>query len=241
MATKTVAFLGASTGVGYAALTATLAAGHNCIAMCRRPSKLTDKLPQSEFPNLQVIEGNAHDGDAVRRLITAKNGRLVDQIVFTIGGAFDFWRFTIDDPEVCRNGMSTLLAAIDRARNSGSLGKPHILVCSTTGISKFGRDVPLLMVPLYHILLKVPHADKEIMESRLWDSGENFTIVRASLLTDGDSETPIRVGIEDPKTGRESSAIGYTISREDAGKWIANNVVLEPNSVYLNKIAMITY
>jgi hypothetical protein len=51
----------------------------------------------------------------------------------------------------------------------------------------------------------------------------------------------IRVGIEDPKTGRESNAIGYTISREDAGKWIAESLILKRDAKYSNKIAMITY
>ena len=74
------------------------------------------------------------------------------------------------------------------------------------------------------------------------ESGEAYTMIRASLLVDGETNKEIRVGIEDPKTGRESSAIGYTISREDTGKWIANNLVLvpKPDRKYVNKIVMIT-
>jgi len=40
------------------------------------------------------------------------------------------------------------------------------------------------MVPLYHGLLSVPHADKRKLEEALVGSGEEFTIVRPSLLVD---------------------------------------------------------
>ena len=97
------------------------------------------------------------------------------------------------------------------------------------------------MIPLYHVLLKVPHEDKKAMEERLVESGEAYTIIRPSLLVNGETSKVIRVGIEDPKTGRESEAIGYTISREDTGKWIADNLVLRLDRRYTNKIAMVTY
>ena len=108
-------------------------------------------------------------------------------------------------------------------------------------MSKFGRDFPLLMAPVYHLLLKVPHRDKKIMEDRLIESGEGFTIIHASLLVDGETKKEVRVGVEDPKTGRESTAIGYTISREDAGKWVADNLVLRLDERYVNRIVMVTY
>lgn len=137
--------------------------------------------------------------------------------------------------------MATLLEALDQLRRDGATGRPYIIVCSTTGMSKFGRDIPLAMVPLYHIVLKTPHADKKVMEDRLTAAGEDYTIVQPSLLMGGASSKPVRVGIEDPKTGRETEAIGYTISREDAGRWFAENLVLERDPRYLNKIAKITY
>lgn len=79
------------------------------------------------------------------------------------------------------------------------------------------------------------------MEDRLAGSSESFTVVRASLLTNGESTTEIRVGVEDPKTGPESLAIGYTISREDAGTWIAENLIEKKDPKYVNKFATITY
>ena len=78
------------------------------------------------------------------------------------------------------------------------------------------------------------------MEDRLVESGYLFTVIRPSLLVDGETDREIRVGVEDPKTGRESSAIGYTISREDAGRWIFENLIAA-HGMYANKIVMITY
>jgi len=112
---------------------------------------------------------------------------------------------------------------------------------SSTGLSTFGRDIPIAMIPLYKVVLKRAHVDKILMENAFIKSGESYTIVRASMLMNGESKKNIRVGVEDVKTGRESEAIGYTISREDAGKWIAENLVLKRDGKYKNKIASITY
>ena len=239
--TKTVAFLGASTGVGLSALKHTLRAGHRCIALCRVPSKLTTIFPAETTPNLQVIQGNAHDVAAVSACIQTADGQLVDDIVSTIGGKPAMSKTFLDDPEVCQKGMATLLEAIAGLRRRGAAGRPRIVAFGTTGMSRFGRDVPLAMVPFYHVVLKVPHRDKIIMEDRLVGSGEAFTIIHASFLVNGETTKTVRVGIEDPVTGRESQAVGYTISREDAGRWVAQNLVLENDRRYVNKIAMITY
>ncbi|KAI9740885.1 MAG: hypothetical protein M1818_004490 [Claussenomyces sp. TS43310] len=239
--TKTVAFFGASTGVGLSALKHSLAAGHQCIALCRIPSKLTAIFPAEATPNLKIVQGDAKDVSAVSQCLQDIDGKLVDQIVSTIGGRPVISKMSIDDPEVCRKGIAALFEALAQLRRNGVTGQPHIIICSTTGISRFGRDIPIAMIPLYHVLLKVPHADKRILEESLVTSDEDYTIVRASLLTDGETTTDIRVGIEDPKTGTESKAIGYTISREDAGRWIAENLLLKRDTKYLKKIATITY
>lgn len=236
MSSRQIAFLGASTGVGLAALKNCLEAGYQCVALCREPKKL-DHLTA---PNLRIIKGNAHNVENVSQLILAPNGTLVDEIITTIGAKFSTSKMGMDQPDVCEKGMDVLIEAIASLRKQGTTGAPHITACSSTGVSKFGRDLPLLMVPLY-MSLKVPHADKIKMEDKLAASGEKFTVIRASLLTNGDSDKVVRVGIEDPKTGFESKAIGYTISREDAGKWVARNLVQDMDAAYLNKNVVITY
>lgn len=239
---KTVAFMGASGGVGLAALKNTLAAGYLCIALCRTPSTLTNVLPAESNPNLRVIQGNAHDITTVSKLIRKDDGNLVDTIVSTIGARPSLSMKMFDDMgTVCQKGMVTLLEAIDQLRKAGAAGNPHIVVCGTTGMSRFGRDIPLAQVPLYKLLLATPHADKTVMEDKLTASGEEFTIVRCGWLLDGEKHRPIRVGIEDPKKGIEVKEIGYAISREDAGKWFAEQLIIKKNPKYLNRVASIVY
>ncbi|KAJ5692288.1 hypothetical protein N7462_001711 [Penicillium macrosclerotiorum] len=238
--TQTVAFFGASTGVGLAALKHSLEAGLQCIALCRTPAKLTAIFPEGSTPNLKIVKGDAHDITPVSECLRTKDGKLVDMIISTIGSKPVLSKLSVEDPECCRKGAAIMIEAISQLRASGVTGNPHIVSFSTTGLSRFGRDVPYLMIPLYHVALKVPHEDKRIMEDRFVESGVTFTIVRGSLLTNGETTNTVRVGIEDPKTGRESSAIGYTISREDSGKWITENLILQKNEKYTNKILMIT-
>lgn len=165
---------------------------------------------------------------------------MVDEIIFTIGSGFSMANMGMEDAHVCENGITVVLDAIADLRRAGVSGNPHIVVFSSTGISKFGRDIPALMVPFYYTL-KTPHEDKVALENKVAGSGASFTIVRASLLVNGESKKKVRVGLEDPKHGVESKAIGYTISREDAGKWVAQNLILEKKLRFVNKTATITY
>ncbi|KAL0931520.1 uncharacterized protein CTRU02_214255 [Colletotrichum truncatum] len=243
--TKTIAFFGASGGCGLAALKHALAAGHTCIALCRNPGRLTDALPEAQNPNLVVRQGNAHNTDDVAACLAnpADAGRLVDAVSFSIGSPLNLAKMTVEDPDVCKNGISAVLSALERLRTGGVVvGKPRLVVVSTTGISDFQRDVPLLQVPMYHILLKAPHADKKVMEEKLIASGEDWTFIRPAFLCDGAVPTrKIRVGVEDPKTGVASSAVGYGISREDVGRWIFENVLSTGGPEYVRKAVSITW
>lgn len=109
-------------------------------------------------------------------------------MVPTIGARFVMSKMTLDDAYVCRKGMSALLEALAELRRNGATGRLHIMVCSTTGMSRFGRDTPLVIAPLYHVLLKVPHKDKRAMEDSLAASDENYTIVHATWLTNGEAD-----------------------------------------------------
>ncbi|KAL2155699.1 hypothetical protein VTH82DRAFT_441 [Thermothelomyces myriococcoides] len=277
---KTILFLGATGGVGLSALRRSLAAGHSCIALCRTPSKLTSQLQQqlqvdgagsgrgsgsgnggSAPPNLEVVQGDAHDATALDRCLA----RPVDAIVFSIGA-----RPTLrgmSDPHVCERGMATLLTALREAKarreataiseragedirqQGGAVGtdkKPRLVVVSSTGISEAGRDVPLLMLPLYRTILETPHRDKRAMEQLVMqEAGElaDWTLVRGSLYTDGPAtEGRVRAGMEDPvrRLVEEPAAPGYTISREDVGKWLFEECI-EGGNKWVGKAAMITY
>jgi len=252
--TKTVLFLGATGGCALSTLRRSLAAGHTCIALCRTPSKLLALLPadQQSLPTLHIIQGNATDTAALARALVHTPSApgaaptLVNTIVFALGGAFDWKKFDNDQPTVCDDSMKALLGALAHVRAESPVlaaaPPPRIAAVSTTGIPDSGvRDVPLLLAPLYHVLLKEPHKDKKAMEGALKGSATRWTIVRASLLTDGKDGGKVRVGVEDPVKGTlESSAVGYTISRADVGKWIFENVV-EGGDEFVAKAVTLTY
>ncbi|KAI9040357.1 NAD(P)-dependent oxidoreductase [Aspergillus affinis] len=237
---QTIAFFGASTGVGLAALKHTLLSGDRGIALCRESSKLSAIFPDE--PNLTIVEGNAHDVEAVSRCLQREDGHLVDAVITTIGAkpVMNGISLTLDDPQVCQKGMKTLIEALNRLRSNGVSGSPYIVACSGLGMSRFGRNYPLALLPLYGYLLNVPTADKRAMEDLLVASKETFTIVRPSVLVDGVTTKRVRVGLEDPETGPIYKAIGYTISREDSGRWIAQNLVLRRDTVFYNKVVSIT-
>lgn len=252
---KTILFLGATGGCGFSTLRRSLAAGHTCVALCRTPSKLTDKLPEPERRNLRVEQGNAVDPATLLRHLAKPSDptALVDAVVFTVGGAFQFSKMNNDDPTVCERAMDALLGALRTARaERGLAGAPRIVAVSTTGLSEHGRDYPLALFPLYHYMLAEPHKDKKKMEAALLASGEAWTVVRPSLLTDAAEEEegkeqrtkakPVREGMEDPSAhALESKAVGYTITREDVGRWMFENVVDEQSDKWVRKIASITY
>ncbi|KAF4841464.1 hypothetical protein CGCSCA4_v009373 [Colletotrichum siamense] len=243
---KTILFLGATGGCGQAALRRSLAAGFTCIALCRNPDKLTSVLSPEIHPNLQVFKGNAHDMEAIKNCIVSPHDAtsFVDFVISTIGAWFELRKMTLEDVHVCEHGMAVLLNAIKTLRTErGVSGRPRVIGQSSTGISKFGRDTPLIIYPIYKGLLSTPHQDKRALEELLFNSGEEWTVLRASFLTNGNetSGVAIKVGVEDPVSGVKSLAIGYTICREDVGRWMFDNILNCNNDKYVRKVATITY
>lgn len=227
----TIAFIGASGGCGLAALRRAVSAGHTCIALCRTPSKMSVHFPSAP-PNLVVLAGNAHDASAVASCLVRPDDprRLVDAIHVSVGGRLDLRTFALDDPDVCKKATSCILSALaSLRRDKGCEGRPLYTVISTTGISRFGRDVPLGMLPMYKWMLHQPHADKEVMERELTASGERVVMIRPSYLKDeAKPEKAIRVGVEDPSKGVERKEVGYFIAREDVGRWVYENLLQDP-------------
>ena len=116
--------------------------------------------------------------------------------------------------------------------------KPVLIVISGSGIGDLDRDIPLTMVPLYHWMLAIPHADKKAMEDILTDEVKagktksvikGFVSVRPSFLNakPGAGVGALRICIVKNKAV-DKAAIGYTISRDDFGNWISE-VLLKEN------------
>jgi hypothetical protein len=231
-------------------------------AVVRNETKLTNLLKSRNVPQeliskyLTIIIGNVKDIQSVSQALfhPSFSTGVVDIIVSGIGGSPVFTpnplRPTLDDPKICQDATSTILEAL-RSGLKSTMEKPLFIAVSTTGISDHGRDIPIALVPLYHWLLPVPHADKKRMENLLANEIKSaeptirgFVAVRPSLLTDGDL-----LGVEKIRAGTESegtvakSAIGYTISRIDAGNWIYRMLVEDKDSraKYVNQFVSITY
>lgn len=246
---KAIFFLGATGGCAFAALVQSLAAGYKCIALCRDPSRLTAKLSPEQQQQVQIRQGNAHDAEVVRSCLVHPSdpSRLVDHVVSSIGNPMTWEGIIHPDRDVCSKGMVVLLGVIAELRKQGVTGRPRTVAVSSTGLSEIARDVPLAMVPLYRMILAPAHRDKRGMEAALFASGEDWTVVRPSALTGGEGgKRPVRAGLEDPVARTvESKAVGYTISREDVGRWVFDNIIdgdkRDDGGKWVQRVATVTY
>ncbi|KAL8980334.1 MAG: hypothetical protein Q9205_004550 [Flavoplaca limonia] len=263
----TVAFFGATGGSILACLSLALKAGYNCSALSRSSSKLKTLLLERSISqetldtHLTIICGDIRDLQSVSQTLSPSKPGITNQpvelVVSGIGRPPIFTpnplNPTFDDPTICQDAIRTILSALRNLPASPLNPKPWLFVLSTTGISSRVRDVPLLLTPLYHWILAVPHKDKKEMEAVLIAEAskpasdramENFVILRPSLLTDGArlGSGHIRVGEEDENSGTASPAVGYTISREDVGGWLFEELVDgNGREKYAGKMVSITY
>ncbi|KAG2420818.1 hypothetical protein HFD88_000432 [Aspergillus terreus] len=232
---------------------------HSLLPVARTPSKLRDLLIQRGVPeftvadNLTIVAGPATDLEPVKEALQLgqPGSGVADLMVSGIGGKILFnnpLSPTLDNPTICQDVTKRILTAIEElngAEGSQIPKKPLLIVLSTIGISDVRRDIPLAMTPLYHWMLKAPHGDKKVMEKLIVeDTGRvlgNYVIIRPSHLTGGDGTAAgdlesIRTGVE------EAPTVGYTISREDVGRWVYKYLVTKGReSEYAGKAITITY
>ncbi|KAL4875482.1 hypothetical protein BJY04DRAFT_224041 [Aspergillus karnatakaensis] len=238
----TLAFFGATGGCTLACLAPALQAGYNCIALVRTPAKLTNLLTTRGIPSstisshLTIIKGSTTDKEAVHRTLFPENLPPISYIISGVGGTPDFSsplspKFI--GKTICQDTIANILECL-RIMHSPSdpeESKPVLMVISTTGITE-KRDIPMLMTPLYKWGLKVPHADKEVMERLIVEEiskGQServvrsHVVVRPSWLNDGVSQREkVRV-LKGQGEGQNTAVgiscpfVGYTICREDVG------------------------
>ncbi|KAL4869406.1 hypothetical protein BDV12DRAFT_168091 [Aspergillus spectabilis] len=236
----TLAFFGATGGCTLACLAPALQAGYNCIALVRTPAKLTNLLitrgisPSTLSSHLTLIEGSTTDKEAVHRTLYPDNLPPVSMIISGVGGAPDFSsplhpKFV--GKTICQDTVRNIFDCL-RSMHSPEdpeQSKPVLVVISTTGLTE-KRDIPLAMVPLYKWGLKIPHADKEVMEKLILEEVgrpahervvRSHIVVRPSWLNDGVSQKEKVRALKGQGEGQNTSVgiscpfVGYTISRED--------------------------
>ena len=239
-----IAFFGATGGCCNAALVLALESNHPCTALARTPSKLHEMLwskgvsKEATENLLQVTKGDVRDVEAVKAALVY--GRTpVTTIISGIGMVFG----KNMDTTICQAAARSIVEAL---RALGWERKPHLVAISTTGTNRDApRDVPILFGPLYHVMLAKPHADKRVMEKVVEEAttyGEEkaidgWTVLRPSLLTSGKElgMGRIRVGTED------APAIGYTVSRDDVGRWLFEELIAGEKEKWDRKKVSITY
>ena len=213
----------------------------------RDSSKLTTLLEASHSitpdliaSHLVIITGNVKDPIAVSKTLfpthlnrsNAEGNNCVDIIVSGIGCypvmKTGSWLPQQEDPSLCEDGVTTILNSL---RSRPATVKPSLVVLSTTGISSYGRDIPLLMVPLYSLLHEA-HKDKKAMEELALEAVEeesapigSCSVVRASLLTNGAARGVENVRWDVEKGAVASKGIGYWISRADVGGFVFEKLV----------------
>ena len=195
--------------------------------MARNQTKLTNLLLHKGLSEstisslLTIVQGDIRDTVAVSQVL-AHNNATASIIVSGIGTRPTF----LNPVTICADATKSIFTAI---RDLKPTRKPIFISISTTGITTGPRDVPLLFLPLYHVLLFQPHADKRVTEKLILDetakSDEsvigNYVIVRPSLLTDGPA-----LGMGKIREGTNNKpAVGYTISRDDVGSWIFESII----------------
>ena len=243
-----LAFFGATGGSTLSAVVPALLADYDCTALCRVPPKLTTMLlekgvPQSAIDaHLHITAGNVMQIPDVESTLTL-NGRVADIIVSGIG--ITSLAELCQPTTLCETAVRNIICVLTELR---PVRKPLLVALSSTGITRghTPRDLPLLMMPGY-MLLKHPHADKIRMEKAVEEhmaggreecAISGYVFVRPSLLTDGKGKggKHVRVGVE------SQPAVGYTISRDDVGLWIFENLVEGDGAqTYKNRKPSITY
>ncbi|KAL4918666.1 hypothetical protein BDW62DRAFT_200556 [Aspergillus aurantiobrunneus] len=238
----TLAFFGATGGCTLACLAPALQAGYHCVALVRTPAKLTNLLTARGIPpstlskHLTLIEGSTTDLNAVSQTLFPPNLPPPSMILSGVGGIMDFSsplspKFIGET--ICQDTVRNILAVLRSAQSPDKPRekKPVLVVISSTGLTK-ERDIPLAVVPLYHWMLKMPHADKRVMEGLVFEemgraeserAVADYVMIRPSFLTNGVSRREnVRVlkgqgEGQNTAVGICSPFVGYTICREDVG------------------------
>lgn len=177
-----LAIFGANGQTGRLATALALNAGHQVVAVTRRPRE----FPLAE-PELTVAEADVRDASAVRPVVAG-----VDAVVTTLGVTF-----TREPVDTYSAGTGNIVAAMRAART-----RRLVVVSSTAAYPTRRSRAPLTLRLVEPILTrtigKTVYHDIRRMESIVRDSGLDWTIVRPSGLFDLPEPTNYVSGEVDP-------------------------------------------
>jgi uncharacterized protein YbjT (DUF2867 family) len=179
--------LGATGRTGRLVVEQALAAGHTVTALVRSPEKLT-----TGNSHLRVITGEATDTSALSRALEG-----ADAVISTLGGK----------GSVIADSTQAIVAAARAA------GVSRVVVLSSWVVERDRMDAVTRL--LTGIAMGPVIKDKSAGEKVLRQSGLEWTIVYASLLTDGPADGSVAVLPEGAKR-----RVSERISRADVAVWM---------------------
>ena len=179
--------LGATGRTGRLVVEQALAAGHTVTALVRSPEKLT-----TSNSNLRVVTGEATDTSAVSRALEG-----ADAVISTLGGK----------GSVIADSTQAIVAAAREA------GVSRVVVLSSWLVERDRMDAITRL--LTGIAMGPVIKDQSAGEQMLRRSDLEWTIVYASILTDGPANGSVAVLPEGAKRG-----LSQKISRADVAAWM---------------------
>jgi putative NADH-flavin reductase len=191
-----LALLGATGGIGGHVLDWALDAGHTVHALARRPGALPPAA------GLAVTPGDALDADAVAEVIAG-----ADAVVSALGprGA--------RSPALLAGAAANIVAGMDKA------GARRLICVSAAGaFVAADPNMNRLVKAILPRVFATQFADTRRMEDVAGRSGLDWTMARATRLTNGPRTGEYRVGPDFPPAG------GWKISRADVAHFIAATV-----------------
>jgi len=179
--------LGATGRTGRLVVEQALAAGHTVTALVRSPEKLT-----TVNSNLRVVAGEATDKSALSQALVG-----ADAVISTLGGK----------GSVIADSTQAIVAAAHEA------GVSRVVVLSSWLVERDRIDAVTRL--LTGIAMGPLIKDKSAGEEALRRSDLEWTIVYASILTDGPASGSVAVVPEGTKRG-----MSQKISRADVATWM---------------------
>jgi len=195
-----VLVIGASGKTGHEVVGQALAAGHEVTAFVRDPSRL-----KVRGPRLTVVRGDVRSVDDLRRALAGQ-----DAVISTLGGrAKDTMTCPLGDKPGVGVMEASTAALIEAA---GEAGVRRVVMMSTFMLAPNFRAGILKPLALYY---KGMNDDKRAAEEALRASSLDWTIVYATMLTEGE-----RTGREHLVPVTEIVTPRNRVSRSDAAAFL---------------------
>ncbi len=203
---------GSTGGTGLPVVRQALDAGHEVVAFLRTPSK----MPYNDT-SLTLVEGDAMHMADVERAITPDTDAVISVLAPTKNSPSDML------PRAAQN-------IIDAMKNNGV---QRLIYMTGAGV-RVEQDQPGLIDHVIRFALKTMAGDvlkqSELGVEKVRNSGLNWTVLRAPMLTDADHSGDYRVGWVGVNTGPR-------LSRADAADFILSQL---ENEAYLHQAPVVS-